>query len=390
LASALFGAFGDLGAQYDAGKELARKRNQDDAEFALKQQQGKRNDEYLQLQIEQSKRAQNREGWDSAITFRNPTDKKLYQYNPLTMVTRQMAVPEGAITSDNPMYELKNLEDALGHELPDELKNRYIAKKLGIPPEKFGGKFLGTDDKGKPVWMAYDPEHPDKKVVLGPAGTTRRTGTGGGDGSGIGTPTGIKDWAQSLADGQHKASEVPTKLRTAVNSYMRANGMKVKKQLNAQQQALTDTIKQIAPKVQTLKNYLETNKLTERNSIGDIIGAQLAWRQYKSGQKPAEPYATLIKNAAALKVMGAAPWVRLGRGRYMYEEIVQHLPSPTDSPALLYNKMQFLQTILDEANAALVGDQASAQDVRTGGALGAIDPSTILAEDDAEGQGGEQ
>ena len=50
------------------------------------------------------------------------------------------------------------------------------------------------------------------------------------------------------------------------------------------------------------------------------------------------PNADLIKAAAALQVMGAGPWQTLGRGKYMYETIVQHLPDPKDTPTLLYDK----------------------------------------------------
>ena len=37
----------------------------------------------------------------------------------------------------------------------------------------------------------------------------------------------------------------------------------------------------------------------------------------------------------------------------MFETIVQHLPAPGDSPALLYDKAQFLQGIVDEARESM-------------------------------------
>jgi hypothetical protein len=63
----------------------------------------------------------------------------------------------------------------------------------------------------------------------------------------------------------------------------------------------------------------------------------------------------LIRNSAALQVMGAAPWVQIGRGKYLFETISNHLPNPEDSPKLLLDKLKFLRGIMEDSKKALEG-----------------------------------
>jgi hypothetical protein len=44
-----------------------------------------------------------------------------------------------------------------------------------------------------------------------------------------------------------------------------------------------------------------------------------------------------------LSVVGAGIWSRLGRSRYTFEVIQQHLPQPTDTPELMYDKVEWLK-----------------------------------------------
>lgn len=159
---------------------------------------------------------------------------------------------------------------------------------------------------------------------------------------------------KALADKWTKEGiKPPTKYQAAVEEYMEDNKMTAKVKLSPQEQRLKDVIQQIDPKVSQLEKIITDNKLQEEGGIGASASQHYQFGKYKMGIKPDQTHADLIKAAAALQVMGAAPWMQIGRGKYMFETISQHLPTPTDSPALLYDKAQFLKGIIDEAKQAL-------------------------------------
>lgn len=145
----------------------------------------------------------------------------------------------------------------------------------------------------------------------------------------------------------------PAKYQAAVEQYMEENNLKAKVKLNAKEQNLLDVTKQISPKLDQLKSIIEKSGLEKENGAWDVIMQRGRVLGYKYGMKPEQTRADIIKAAAALQVMGAAPWMQLGRGKYMFETISQHLPKATDSPALLYDKVNFLQSIVDEAQESL-------------------------------------
>lgn len=170
-----------------------------------------------------------------------------------------------------------------------------------------------------------------------------------------------QDYSQHLADRREDAAqrekdrreEEKQRLedRKSFKDYVSASTDKRK--LNSQEQGLLDLTKQIEPKLDQLQKILEDNKLTDKGGILDVAKAQKNFREYQIGLKPDDVSSSIIKAAAALQVMGAAPWMKMGRGKYLFETIKQHLPSPTDSPALLYDKVQFLRSIVDEAKQSL-------------------------------------
>jgi hypothetical protein len=127
--------------------------------------------------------------------------------------------------------------------------------------------------------------------------------------------------------------------------------------LNPQERRLLDTARQMEPKVAQLEDLI--SKAGLQNSDDAIWNKNSAAMQhlrmyaYKAGVKPDQLHADLIKTAAALQVMGAAPWMQMSRSKYMYETVKQHLPSPTDTPALLYDKAQFLHGIITELKDSL-------------------------------------
>lgn len=159
---------------------------------------------------------------------------------------------------------------------------------------------------------------------------------------------------KALADKWHNEGVAPpTKYRAPVEEYMEDNKINTKVKLSPKEQALKDVIQQIEPKVSQLEKIIEDNKLQGKGGLGAAIGSHYQFSKYKAGLKPDQVNADVIKAAAALQVMGAAPWMQLGRGKYMFETISKHLPNPTDSPALLYDKAKFLKGIVDEAKDSL-------------------------------------
>jgi hypothetical protein len=125
------------------------------------------------------------------------------------------------------------------------------------------------------------------------------------------------------------------------------------RKLNAQEQREKNVLERIEPALNRLQEVLDKSGERGGNSWADVAKAHLQFREYKLGKMPDGPRKDMIKAAAALQVMGAAPWVSIGRGKYLFETIVQHLPSPTDTPALLNDKLQFLRNIIDDAKSSL-------------------------------------
>lgn len=166
---------------------------------------------------------------------------------------------------------------------------------------------------------------------------------------------------KALADKWNKEGiKPPAKYQAAVEQYMEEHEMKAKVKLTAKEQGLADLTKQIQPKIDQLKTIIEKSGLENENGAWDNIMQRGRMMGYKFGIKPEQTRADIIKSAAALQVMGAAPWMQLGRGKYMFETIVQHLPKPTDSPALLHDKAMFLQSIIDDARESLPQTDAPA------------------------------
>lgn len=102
-------------------------------------------------------------------------------------------------------------------------------------------------------------------------------------------------------------------------------------------------LEQVKIPVDNLIKALEESGVTEKGGLMDAAKSAVEFGRYKLGAKPEQSRADLIKNAAAVKILGAAPWVTIGRGKYLYEEIQQHLPSPSDSPGLMYDKVKWLR-----------------------------------------------
>lgn len=169
----------------------------------------------------------------------------------------------------------------------------------------------------------------------------------------------IASMAQDYAD----EGKVPAaKDSPAVETYMRANNMVPGVKPTADEIKQADNIRKVEPMVGRLTNFLESNKLTDEGRGGMLSPSamwergkmQKAWEEYAHGLPPKDKQlGQLIKYAAALKVMGAAPWMTIGRSRYAYEQVVQHLPETTDTPAQLYDKVNFFHTVLEDSKGSL-------------------------------------
>jgi len=136
--------------------------------------------------------------------------------------------------------------------------------------------------------------------------------------------------------------------------------------MTPQERQVYDTIKQVEPSVQRTIDFLEQTKdsqgkaLNEENNyvFGDrsALMQHLRMRGYKFGTKQEDITQQLIKNAALIQVLGARPWMTMGRGKFIYETIAQHLPSPTDTPANMYDKLTWLRdNVLADAKGSLAG-----------------------------------
>lgn len=160
-----------------------------------------------------------------------------------------------------------------------------------------------------------------------------------GDGGGA---VSIADEAASIVAGDAKLSDYPIKGRASIANYMRIHKMKAPAKLSPTEQRKLDAMNDVEPMLDRLIGTLESAELTKDNNP---IGPRKAWLEYKWLKVlPSDPIRSpLIKDSAALQIMGATPWITIGRGKYLFDTISQHLPNPEDTPALLYDKVKWLK-----------------------------------------------
>lgn len=239
------------------------------------------------------------------------------------------------------------IEGALGRKMTDTEAQHLFKLAPNTTPNNYQLKM----DQNRELWWIPKPGlglKPVRTGIRGPAPASNQVPRG---------PQTIEEYAESVRRGDMKLPQVPQNIRGDVITYMHKHGETPGRARTTDEIRQLDAIKKVTPVVSRLRALIEKNRLQGVNGYMDIINAQKNWQLYSHGKKPAEPYAMMIKDAAALRIMGAAPWVTIGRGRYLFDEIQKHLPNPAwDTPALLYDKMQFLQGILDDAQAGLTSD----------------------------------
>lgn len=243
-------------------------------------------------------------------------------------------------------------------DVPKEEYDVLAAKSK--PKPKLQGWDLKQDKSGRWVHIPKDPTLGDKDT---PSDTIGRLATGRvGAGTPLATPAEVARDAASIQDGKMTLKDVPSKRREAVANYMDENKLTAKRVLTTAEKKQVDDIHTVEPLVARMKDYLEQNQLIDAGGIQDRIKSGIEWARYRSGLPPSDPkLGKLIQLAAALKIKGAAPLISaVGRSKYAYEQIVQHLPETTDTPALLYKKVMFLAPLLEDAKSSLGMTDAAA------------------------------
>lgn len=123
-----------------------------------------------------------------------------------------------------------------------------------------------------------------------------------------------------------------------------------------QDRQVLESSKQIISAVDDLLPQLEAIK--NQNGPLDLAKQDMEFGKYKLGMNPSGDWANIFENAALLDVVGASIWSRIGRSRYTFEVIRQHLPKPTDSPKLMYEKVKWLkENVVPAAQQAILHPQ---------------------------------
>lgn len=200
---------------------------------------------------------------------------------------------------------------------------------------------------------------PSKSAV--PSATSVRTPPTTGSGSSLPATPGGR--IPAMAQDWHDNGVAPAaKDKPQVQKYMSENNIEPGVKPTPKEIGLRDDIKKVEPMVDRLEGFLTQNGMTQSGQGGMFslsawksrAETEKAWKEYSAGIPPHDKkLGELIKMAASIKIMGAAPWMSLGRGKYLYSEIVQHLPEPTDTPAQLYEKVVFYRNVLEDAKQSL-------------------------------------
>lgn len=133
------------------------------------------------------------------------------------------------------------------------------------------------------------------------------------------------------------------------------------KPLGTVERQTLESTAQLVPAADRILAAIDKYQAQDSNSWGDSVSSFVAWQQYNRFHRlPSNPLRrALIKDIALSQVIGAAPWTKVGRGKYMYEVIKPHLPDPLDTPANLYIKALWLKNnVIPEARKAIYGDGA--------------------------------
>jgi hypothetical protein len=356
--ASLFNVLGSLGSQYGEAKEQIRTDKQKADMLAAQLGSMKTSDELARQQLSMAKTKAGQVGWDKAVTFIGAGGKK-YQYNPVTSEIRDYQMPEGAIPEDSPEYKVQEIERGMGRKLTDEERTVLLNPAMATFMKTQEPSYSAHVDRvvpgdTRPHRFAYDPKHPEKEIDKGPV-YERPYHPPGAE-----APALPESRLRAMANmWQKDAVKPPAKYQAQVEDFMENNNMRPKTKLSNNDQKNVELIKQISPKIDHALKQIEDAGL--QNSDNYIFGAnsvlarRLQMGRYAAGHTPSSDkrISDIIRSAAALKVMGVAPWTQLGRGKYLYQDITVHLPDPHDTPKQLYEKLQFLKGVIEDAQGSL-------------------------------------
>lgn len=254
---------------------------------------------------------------------------------------------------------LAAVEKAIGRKLSDDEKQRYF--KIA-PPNPKASKFGSfVPDKDSPTGFSREIldgttlEPTGRKDYGMPAGglstvTTKFQKMTDRDGS---------EYLVPVTTESHKAGakNVPSVSAPASTNKNDKTGTTLPKgaisfgakPISATERRALGDIRQIQGRItQTEALFNRSPDLKEDNSP---ITPAIDWLEYSKGHfAPSDPVRLkLIQDAAFLSLKGAAPFVTLGRGKYLLEQAQKHLPLPNDSPKLIYDKIQWLKDAAADA-----------------------------------------
>lgn len=91
----------------------------------------------------------------------------------------------------------------------------------------------------------------------------------------------------------------------------------------------------------------QTMKLLEpmkaEGGVWDSIKQRGSYSLYGHGVDTGPLNDAINQYAAFVKIAGASPWAKIGRGRWIMQQVQEHLPDPSkDSPGLMYQKLNTL------------------------------------------------
>lgn len=158
-----------------------------------------------------------------------------------------------------------------------------------------------------------------------------------------------KNMLPMALDWQNRGIKPPEKYVGMVTNLMQKYNLVPMTEETVAYKNARSAILDVMPLLDKLQKDLEPQKdvnsyLASAKQFGKFMNYQYL------GQKPDnENDADIMQIASFAKIAAAAPWAKIGRGKYIYEQVQKHLPNPAmDSPANMYDKTIRLKQIFQD------------------------------------------
>lgn len=278
--------------------------------------------------------------WEKPLRYPGPNGKVM-EWNAILQKGRETDVPNSALK----LLEENKFGDWV--KLPDGQWARPIIDKKTLKP-------TGEYEVGAGPGWAYPLVRQVYKKITGPDGVTeyyipvtessaKEVPPTGGASSPVPPAGGATPSAPP-----RRGKGTTAKAGTPSPSGVPRGAISAGRKLNTQERQSLATAQQMRGGVARMVSTIESAGLQNDNSP---ITPFINWIEYsKTHFEPDDPVrAQLIKDAALIGLQGVAPFIRIGRGKYIYEKAQQHLPQPNDSPKLLYDKVKWLRdNVIDD------------------------------------------